>query len=141
MKGLSSGPRQPRGVVALLGRHVAGLTTTQLPAGHHPVRTPQLAAGQGFVDPLTYNKFSVRLAGEQHPETHPVADSLRRGVSRSLETVPSGERRAVFENKQHDFPQRILYWLDAEGAMHARIEGPQGGKTISLEWVWKKARP
>jgi hypothetical protein len=50
------------------------------------------------------------------------------------------ERRAVFENPQHDFPQRILYWLDANGAMHARIEGPQGGKTVSEEWVWTKAR-
>ena len=47
-------------------------------------------------------------------------------------------RRAVFENRQHDFPQRILYWLDASGAMHARIEGPQGGKTVSEEWVWRK---
>jgi len=55
--------------------------------------------------------------------------------------VESGARRAVFENKQHDFPQRILYWLDAGGAMHARIEGPQAGKTVSEEWVWKKARP
>ena len=52
--------------------------------------------------------------------------------------VESGARRAVFENKQHDFPQRILYWLDAEGALHARIEGPQGGKTASEEWVWRK---
>ena len=34
----------------------------------------------------------------------------------------------MFENRQHDFPQRILYWLDAAGAMHARIEGPQGGQ-------------
>lgn len=54
--------------------------------------------------------------------------------------VETGGRRAVFENKQHDFPQRILYWLDAQGALHARIEGPQGGKTVSEEWVWKKAR-
>ena len=51
-----------------------------------------------------------------------------------------GERRAVFENLQHDFPQRILYWLDAAGAMHARIEGPQAGKTVSEEWVWTRAR-
>ena len=51
-----------------------------------------------------------------------------------------GERRVVFENLEHDFPQRILYWLDAAGAMHARIEGPQGGKTVSEEWVWTKAR-
>jgi hypothetical protein len=58
----------------------------------------------------------------------------------AFKLVESGERRAVFENKQHDFPQRILYWLDAQGAMHARIEGPQGGKTVSEEWVWTRAQ-
>src|SRR6187399_2431494 len=31
-------------------------------------------------------------------------------------------RRVVFENREHDFPQRVLYWL-ADGRMHARIEG------------------
>jgi hypothetical protein len=51
-----------------------------------------------------------------------------------------GERRVVFENLQHDYPQRILYWLDATGALHARIEGPQAGKTAPQEWVWTKAR-
>ncbi len=51
-----------------------------------------------------------------------------------------GERRVVFENLEHDFPQRILYWLDAAGALHARIEGPQAGKTVSEEWVWTKSR-
>jgi hypothetical protein len=54
--------------------------------------------------------------------------------------VEMGERRVVFENKQHDFPQRILYWLDAAGAMHARIEGPQAGKTVGEEWTWAKMR-
>ena len=58
----------------------------------------------------------------------------------AFELVESGERRAVFENKQHDFPQRILYWLDTAGAMHARIEGPQAGNTVSEEWVWTKTR-
>ena len=51
-----------------------------------------------------------------------------------------GEKRVAFENRQHDFPQRILYWMDSSGALHARIEGPQGGKTVSLEWVWTRAR-
>jgi uncharacterized protein DUF6265 len=54
--------------------------------------------------------------------------------------VETGARRAVFENRQHDFPQRILYWVDAKGALHARIEGPQGGKTVSEEWVWTRAK-
>jgi hypothetical protein len=54
--------------------------------------------------------------------------------------VETGDKRAVFENKAHDFPQRILYWADAKGALHARIEGPQGGRTVSEEWVWTKSR-
>ena len=54
--------------------------------------------------------------------------------------VESGEKIVAFENRQHDFPQRIAYWLDAQGALHARIEGPQGGKTVSEEWTWTKAR-
>jgi hypothetical protein len=54
--------------------------------------------------------------------------------------VEMGERRVAFENKQHDFPQRILYWLDAAGALHARIEGPHGGTTVGEEWTWTKTR-
>lgn len=54
--------------------------------------------------------------------------------------VELGDKRVVFENKQHDFPQRILYWLDSKGALHARIEGPQGGTTASEEWEWTRAR-
>ncbi len=49
-----------------------------------------------------------------------------------------GDRRVVFENRQHDFPQRILYWLDAAGKLHARIEGPQGGREVSEEWIWSR---
>lgn len=52
--------------------------------------------------------------------------------------VESTAKRVVFENKEHDFPQRILYWLDTEGALHARIEGPQHGTTVSEEWVWTR---
>jgi hypothetical protein len=54
--------------------------------------------------------------------------------------VETAEKRVVFANPKHDFPQRILYWLDAKGALHARIEGPQGGKTVAEEWVWTRAK-
>jgi hypothetical protein len=49
-------------------------------------------------------------------------------------------RRVVFENPAHDFPTRILYWLDAEGRLHARIEGPAGTEK-ALEWTWRRAAP
>ena len=55
--------------------------------------------------------------------------------------VESGRERVVFANPQHDFPQRILYWKDAEGALHARIEGMQGGKPAFQEWRWTRSAP
>lgn len=48
--------------------------------------------------------------------------------------------RVVFENKAHDFPQRILYWR-SPGALHARIEGLDGGKEAAIEWRWLSAPP
>lgn len=52
--------------------------------------------------------------------------------------IALSERRVVFENRAHDFPQRILYWLDDAGALHARIEGTQGGQDLHEEWTWTK---
>ncbi len=47
-------------------------------------------------------------------------------------------RKVVFENPEHDFPQRILYWLDAGGALNARVEDLAGGK--GMEWRWERAK-
>jgi hypothetical protein len=52
--------------------------------------------------------------------------------------IEVGARRVVFENREHDFPQRILYWLDGDGAMRARIEGTLNGKAESEEWIWRR---
>jgi hypothetical protein len=48
------------------------------------------------------------------------------------------DRRVVFENPDHDFPQRILYWLDEDGMLHARIEGTEGGETKSMNWRYRR---
>jgi len=37
------------------------------------------------------------------------------------------DSEVVFENAQHDFPQRIVYALHAGGKLDARIEGQRGG--------------
>jgi uncharacterized protein DUF6265 len=53
--------------------------------------------------------------------------------------VELGDRRVVFENAQHDFPRRILYWLEAGGALHAKIEGTIKGQQASEEWSWRRS--
>ena len=48
------------------------------------------------------------------------------------------DRRVVFENREHDFPQRVIYWLEKDGRLHARIEGTIAGKAESEDWVWSR---
>jgi len=49
-------------------------------------------------------------------------------------------KRVVFENPEHDFPQRIIYWLDGDDSLHARIEGTYKGQPASEEWTWKRSK-
>jgi hypothetical protein len=56
----------------------------------------------------------------------------------SFALIELGEKRAVFENRAHDFPQRILYWMAAPGELHARIEGTMKGSLASEEWTFTK---
>jgi len=45
--------------------------------------------------------------------------------------------RIIFENPDHDFPQRIIYWRDG-ARLCARIEGTIKGKAESEEWCWNR---
>lgn len=54
--------------------------------------------------------------------------------------VQAEDKKVVFENREHDFPQRIIYWLDKDAALHARIEGTIGGQSRSQEWTWQAAK-
>lgn len=52
--------------------------------------------------------------------------------------VEIGRDRAVFANPQHDFPQRIAYWLE-DGRLRVRVEGEAAGQRRALEWSWEPA--
>jgi len=49
------------------------------------------------------------------------------------------ESRVEFENAEHDFPQRIIYWRKGE-QLCARVEGTLGGKPESEEWCWNRSK-
>jgi len=69
-----------------------------------------------------------RLAYEAHPSGQPSAVFLSRTV---------GEREIVFENPQHDFPQRVGYKRDGD-ALLAWIEGRRGGPTRRIEFPYRR---
>ncbi len=51
-----------------------------------------------------------------------------------------GDKRVVFENLTHDFPQRVMYWIESDGAMKARIEGTIQGKARGMEWRFEATK-
>jgi hypothetical protein len=49
---------------------------------------------------------------------------------------------AVFENPEHDFPQKVIYARQADGSLLAAIEGPgRDGKPRRVEYPFKRVRP
>ena len=57
-------------------------------------------------------------------------------VSFKLISDTNGE--FIFENNEHDFPQRIIYKNSEPGILNARIEGLTEGKFQKEEFVFKK---
>ena len=51
----------------------------------------------------------------------------------------STDSRVVFENLEHDFPQRVLYWRDGE-KLCGRIEGLLKGKLESEDWCYTRMK-
>jgi hypothetical protein len=45
----------------------------------------------------------------------------------------------IFENLQHDFPQRVIYQKKDDGSLHARIEGERNGKLKGIDFPMQRA--
>jgi hypothetical protein len=44
------------------------------------------------------------------------------------------DNEVVFENAQHDFPQRVAYKLEPDGKLAARIEGTRNGSLRVIDF-------
>ncbi len=58
----------------------------------------------------------------------------------AFKLVSQSRRQVVFENQEHDYPQRIMYWQDKPDQLRARIAGTLGGKPDSTEWTWTRSK-
>ncbi|HNP64713.1 MAG TPA: DUF6265 family protein [Woeseiaceae bacterium] len=51
----------------------------------------------------------------------------------TFKLIETGEYSVVFENPDHDFPQRILYRRD-DDRLSGRVEGVSNGKPLAIEF-------
>jgi len=92
--------------------------------------------------PEASDAFFEYLRIETRPDGLYYVASPRGGKATAFRLTEMSARRVVFENPEHDFPQKISYWLDDAGeVLHARIEGRPGGpgeEPQSAEWAWRR---
>ena len=70
-----------------------------------------------------------RLAYEAHPSGQPSAVFLSSELS---------DTRVLFQNSDHDFPQRVAYERQSADALLAWIEGSQNGRTRRVEFPYRR---
>jgi uncharacterized protein DUF6265 len=58
----------------------------------------------------------------------------------SFKLIKLQNREAVFENLEHDFPQRVIYRLQSDGSLFARIEGLSRGQPRGIDYPMNRAR-
>jgi len=56
----------------------------------------------------------------------------------SFVLLPGAAAEAVFENLQHDFPQRVIYRLEDGGRLRARIEGQRNGQLRGADFPMQR---
>jgi hypothetical protein len=54
--------------------------------------------------------------------------------------IKYADQEAVFENPQHDFPQRVIYKLEKDGSLAAAIEGTSKGKSKRIDFPMRRAK-
>ncbi len=54
--------------------------------------------------------------------------------------VKSSDNEVVFENPEHDFPQRIIYRRESADALFARIEGAEKGVNKAMDFRYKRSK-
>jgi hypothetical protein len=52
----------------------------------------------------------------------------------------SAMNELVFENPDHDFPQRVMYRASGPDSLNARIEGTQNGKSSGVDFPYKRVK-
>jgi hypothetical protein len=58
----------------------------------------------------------------------------------TFKLIKGSDREVIFENPQHDFPQRVIYRLQGDGSLLGRIEGVSEGKEKAVDFPMNRER-
>ena len=58
----------------------------------------------------------------------------------TFKMIKGSANEVIFENPQHDFPQRVIYRREGDGSLLGRIEGVSKGKERAVDFPMIRAR-
>jgi len=58
----------------------------------------------------------------------------------TFKLIKGNAREVIFENPQHDFPQRVIYRHQNDGSLLGRVEGVSKGKERSVDFPMNRTR-
>ena len=89
-------------------------------------------------DGVTRGFEFLRIEQKGHEIAYLASPGGRAPTAFVLKSLDSN--RVVFENPEHDFPQRIIYWRKSDTELCARIEATVEGEEKGSEWCWGKRK-
>jgi hypothetical protein len=88
-------------------------------------------SGESFMivdkDTVFYEKISLQLKGDDL-FYFPTVKNQNNGQQVSFKLISDNKGEFIFENKEHDFPQRVIYKNPQADSLYACIEGDEKGK-------------
>ena len=87
--------------------------------------------GKGFMLSNNHSVFSETMTLQQSDSGLyyiPTVKNQNEGKAVSFKLISDSGAEFTFENKVHDFPQRVIYSNPGPDSLYARIEGEENGK-------------
>ena len=97
--------------------------------------------GESYYENQGDTVFSEKIRIEEHLDGLfyiPTVSNQNDGKPVSFKLIKSGKSKAVFENKQHEFPQKITYSI-AGDSITAEISGMRNGAPKSEIFVMRRS--
>jgi hypothetical protein len=94
------------------------------------------------IDTTLIENASINCVGGKNVFTYYPEKKSKNGESEPVHFVLISEENDtfVFENKEHDYPQRVVYQKVNDHECHAWIEGKENGKQQQIDYYYKRAK-
>jgi hypothetical protein len=90
-------------------------------------------------DTIVMEKIELYISANEIVYSPEVSDQNKQQAV-PFKLISNTDGRYVFENKEHDFPQRVIYKLVSDDAVHARIEGIRNGQERGSDFKYSRVK-